>query len=271
MNKLDEICAVKRSEVARAKTSISQSELITQAKTQTPPRGFENALRRKAEKGWALIAEIKRASPSKGIIRADFDPAIHASDYDAGGASCLSVLTDRQFFHGHPHHLQVARQSCSLPVLRKDFIVDPWQVYEARAMGADAILLIAAALDNECMIELEAIAIDCGMDVLVEVHSLQELERTSQLTTNLVGINNRNLQTFKTDLGISEQIAPFASSENILVSESGILSSDDCSRLSQVGIRCFLVGETLMRAENQKLAIERLIEPNKLLSNELNV
>lgn len=259
MNKLEEICAAKREEVAAAKAVTPISDLERLAGEQDVPRGFQSALEQKARTGFALIAEIKKASPSKGLIRADFDPADHARAYAAGGAACLSVLTDRQFFLGDPAHLRQARAACALPVLRKDFIVDPWQVVEARSMSADAILIIVAALDDGAMHEIESAALDHGMDVLVEVHDAEEMERASRLRSRLIGINNRDLRSFATDLGISERLAPLAPGDAFLVGESGIASHADCQRLSRSGIRTFLVGESLMRQADLAAATRTLL------------
>ena len=259
MNKLDEICGVKRQEVDRLKATVSIHELEQQAHTQTPARGFEMALRAAARDGFALIAEIKKASPSKGLIRAEFDPATLAQAYQAGGATCLSVLTDEQFFQGHADYLRAARAGCDLPVLRKDFMIDPWQVLEARAMGADAILVIVAALDDSAMLEIEAAALDNQMDVLVEVHDEAELDRALQLRSRLIGFNNRDLRTFATDLTISEQLARYAPEGALLVGESGISSHDDCLQLARNGIRCFLVGESLMRQADVETATRNLL------------
>ena len=249
-DKLAEICATKRDEVAARKPLASISELDARAISQTAPRGFEAALRAKATNGFALIAEVKKASPSKGLIRADFDPAAHASAYQAGGAACLSVLTDAPYFQGHEDYLIAARAACDLPVLRKDFMIDPWQVAEARSIGADAILIIVAALDDGAMTEIEAAAIERGMDVLVEVHNEVEMERAARLKSRLIGVNNRDLKRFVTDLANTERLAPLAPQGALLVSESGINSHSDLLRLAQSGIRTFLVGESLMRRDD---------------------
>jgi indole-3-glycerol phosphate synthase len=260
MNKLDEICATKREEVAARKTKLSIADLRDAASVQTPPRGFEDALRARIEDGFALIAEIKKASPSKGLIRADFRPADHACDYQAGGAACLSVLTDAPYFQGHEDYLVAARAACDLPVLRKDFMVDPWQCLEARAIGADAILIIVAALENSAMQEIECAAREYGMDVLIEVHNEAEMERAaSHLSSKLIGINNRDLKTFTTTLATTERLAPLAPEGALVVGESGINSHADCQRLAAAGIRTFLVGESLMRTDNIALATAALL------------
>jgi len=258
-NKLDEICAVKREEVAARKALATIDDLDARAREAEPPRGFRDSLERHAALNFGLIAEIKKASPSKGLIRPDFRPAEHAAAYEQGGAACLSVLTDAQFFQGHEDYLADARRATSLPVLRKDFTLDPWQVAEARAIGADAILLIVACLEDGQMAELEAAAIERGMDVLVEVHDEAEMERASRLQTRLIGINNRDLRTFRTDLANSERLAPLAPEGTLLVAESGIGGHADLERLSTSGIRCFLVGESLMRQDDVAQATHALL------------
>ncbi len=259
MNKLDEICATKREEVAARKTLATVEDLDRLAREQTAPRGFRAALEAKAEEGFALIAEIKKASPSKGLIRADFRPAEHAVAYEQGGAACLSVLTDAPYFQGHEDYLADARRACSLPVLRKDFMVDPWQVAEARSIGADAILIIVAALEDNAMSEIEAAAIERGMDVLVEVHDEAEMDRAGRLRSRLIGVNNRDLKTFRTDLATTERLVPLAPEGALLVGESGISTHADCERLARVGVRTFLVGESLMRQDDVVSATRRLL------------
>jgi indole-3-glycerol phosphate synthase len=258
-NKLTEICATKAEEVALRQTLATVEDLDRQAREQTAPRGFEAALRAKAATGFALIAEIKKASPSKGLIRADFRPAEHAIAYQQGGATCLSVLTDAPYFQGHEDFLIDARAACDLPVLRKDFMIDPWQVAEARAIGADAILIIVAALDDAQMAEIEAAAIERGMDVLVEVHDEAEMERAARLHSRLIGVNNRDLRRFVTDLGTTERLAPLAPAGTLLVAESGINSHADCQRLAASGVRTFLVGESLMRQDDVAAATQKLL------------
>lgn len=260
MNKLEEICANKRIEVAQRRAERSATALDHRAAGQSAPRGFEAALRRRAETGFALIAEIKKASPSKGLIRKDFQPADHAKAYEAGSAACLSVLTDAPYFQGHEDYLKAARAACTLPVLRKDFMVDPWQVAEARSIGADAILIIVAALEDTQMAEIEAAAIERKMDVLVEVHDEAEMERATKLKSRLIGVNNRDLKTFTTDLATTECLAPLAPVGTLLVGESGINHHSDCTRLAQSGVRTFLVGESLMRQDNVEAATRALLQ-----------
>ncbi len=258
-NKLEEICATKREEVA-ARKAATTAALEAAAAAQSAPRGFEAALRARAASGYALIAEIKKASPSKGLIRADFRPADHAAAYEAGGAACLSVLTDAPYFQGHEDYLVAARAACALPVLRKDFMVDPWQCLEARAIGADAILIIVAALEDSAMAEIEAAAHEHGMDVLVEVHDEAEVERAARvLQSRLIGVNNRDLKTFTTSLAVTERLAPLMPPGTLIVGESGINTPADLARLEAAGVRTFLVGESLMRADDIALATAALI------------
>ncbi|MCZ8171987.1 MAG: indole-3-glycerol phosphate synthase TrpC [Novosphingobium sp.] len=254
-DKLAEICATKRVEVAARKPLG-----LGHWPAPTPVRGFEAALRAKAAQGLALIAEIKKASPSKGLIRADFDPPAHARAYQAGGAACLSVLTDAPYFQGHEDYLIAARAACNLPVIRKDFMVDPWQCAEARAMGADAILIIVAALEDAAMAEIETAAREQGLDVLVEVHDEAEMERAlKHLRSKLIGVNNRNLKTFAVDLATTERLAGMVPSDVLLVCESGIGSHADCLRMAQSGVRTFLVGESLMRQADVAAATRTLL------------
>ncbi|MDB2694255.1 indole-3-glycerol phosphate synthase TrpC [Erythrobacter sp.] len=259
MNKLEQICATKREEVAARKRMRSLADLDASAREQTAPRGFRSALERAERSGFGLIAEIKKASPSKGLIREDFHPAAHARAYAAGGAACLSVLTDAPYFQGHEDYLVEARSACELPVLRKDFMVDTWQAAEARALGADAILIIVAALDDGAMVEIERAALEYGMDVLVEVHDHAEMERAALLQSRLIGVNNRDLRTFSTDLATTEALAPLAPEGSLLVGESGISRFEDCQRLSHAGVDSFLVGESLMRQRDVEAATRTLL------------
>jgi indole-3-glycerol phosphate synthase len=259
-DRLAEICATKREEVAARKGLATIDDLDRAARDATAPRGFRRALDARAAAGFGLIAEIKKASPSKGLIRADFRPAEHAIAYQQGGAACLSVLTDAPYFQGHEDYLMDARAASDLPVLRKDFTIDPWQVAEARAIGADAILIIVAALDDAHMGEIEAAALERGMDVLVEVHDEAEMERAAtRLQSRLIGVNNRDLRSFRTDLATTERLAPLAPEGTLLVGESGIESHGDCLRLAAAGVRCFLVGESLMRQPDVARATRELL------------
>jgi indole-3-glycerol phosphate synthase len=257
---LAEICAKKREHVARRKAALPEAELRAQAAAASPVRGFAAALERAITSGQqGLIAEIKKASPSRGLIRADFDPPSLARAYEAGGATCLSVLTDAPYFQGEDEHLRTARAACALPVLRKDFIVDPYQVAETRALAADCILLIVAALDDAMARDLAAVAGDYGLDVLVEVHNREELERALRLDARLIGINNRNLKTLKVDLHTTEELAPLVPAGRLIVGESGIYDPADLDRLGAAGARCFLVGESLMKAPDVAAATRRLL------------
>jgi indole-3-glycerol phosphate synthase len=258
---LAHICADTRADVANRKTSRSIEALRHEIGGRNdPPRGFGRALKEATILGrFGLIAEIKKASPSSGLIRADFDPSVLARAYEAGGATCLSVLTEERHFAGSVADLQAARAAVPLPVLRKDFIIDPWQVYESRAMGADCILLIMAALSDAQARELEAIARDLDMDVLAEVHNRRELERALGLETSLIGINNRNLKTLTTDLAVTEELAPLVPAERFLVAESGIRDTEDLRRLAAVGPQCYLVGESLMRQTDVTAATRALL------------
>jgi indole-3-glycerol phosphate synthase len=265
------ILAAKRSLVADQKRKISESELKARARELDAPRGFAAALRVKtapgtAERRFALIAEIKKASPSAGLIRPDFDPATLARGYELGGAACLSVLTDAPFFQGRDEDLAAARDACALPVLRKDFMVDPYQVWEARAIGADCILLIVAALADDDMKRLEAVAQDAGLDVLVEVHDAAELARALRLATPLIGINNRNLKTLKTDIATTEALAREVPSDRLIVSESGLRTHADLARMARAGARAFLIGESLMREPNVEVATRALIGPSSAVA-----
>lgn len=259
MSVLERICAEKRALVAERKRTRPLAEVERAAAAASPPRGFAAALRQAAAGGYGLIAEIKRASPSKGLIRADFDPPSLARAYAAGGATCLSVLTDTPWFQGDDAYLTAARTAVPLPVLRKDFLLEPYQVVEARALGADAVLVILAAVDDACAGALMATAAGLGMDALVEVHDEAEMARAAALGATLIGINNRNLATLKVDLATSERLVPLAPAGCTLVGESGLASRGDLDRLAAAGIRCFLVGESLMRKDDVEAATRALL------------
>jgi indole-3-glycerol phosphate synthase len=260
MDILKKIEAYKREEIAAAKRVRPLSALEADAKAASPPRGFLRAIERKVSGGdYALIAEIKKASPSKGLIRADFDPPSLAKAYEAGGATCLSVLTDGPSFQGRPEYLAQARAATALPVLRKDFIYEPYQVVESRAQGADCVLIIMAAVDDAAANEIEDTAFASGMDVLIEVHQEDELERALRLKSRLIGINNRDLRNFQTSLAVSERLAPKIPRERIVVAESGLNAAADLARLSLIGISAFLIGESLMRQPDVAAATQRLL------------
>ncbi|MEM7618846.1 MAG: indole-3-glycerol phosphate synthase TrpC [Pseudomonadota bacterium] len=257
---LNKIVTYKKEEISFAKKGCSQHELQYMARSSPVTRGFTQALKKRLDIGsYALIAEIKKASPSRGLIRNQFNPSTLAEAYEAGGATCLSILTDTPSFQGAPEHLAQARNAVLLPVLRKDFIVDPYQILEARVWGADCILLIMAALEDTQAQDLCAFAKLWQMDVLIEVHDANELERAFNLDSPLIGINNRDLKTFYTSLDVTENLAPQVPKDKILISESGIYTYDDLNRLAEVGAHCFLVGESLMRQDNVEDATRKLL------------
>jgi len=256
---LARILATKAEEVAAAKRARPYAEVAAAAREQSPPRDFERALRSRIAAGHAaVIAEIKKASPSRGVLRADFDPSAIAASFAAAGAACLSVLTDRSYFQGDPAYLTAAREACALPALRKDFIVDEYQIAEARAMGADAILLIVAALTDARLADLEACARDLRLAVLVEVHDATELDRALRLATPLVGINNRNLRSFDVSLSTTFDLLPSMPAERLVVTESGILAPSDVAAMRARGVDAFLVGEAFMRAQDPGAALAEL-------------
>lgn len=255
---LQRILQRKSEEVAAGKAINPAADLAAKISNCEPTRGFEYGLRQALEKGPAVIAEIKKASPSAGVIREDFQPAVIARAYQAAGAACLSVLTDKDFFQGDASFLREARNACSLPVLRKDFMIDPWQILESRAMGADCILLIAAALEQSLMQELLIQAKESGMDVLIEVHDEAEMERALLLDHNLIGVNNRNLNTFETSLGTTERLQQMLTGNQLLVTESGIRTAGDVKRMQGSGINAFLVGEAFMREADPGFELQRM-------------
>jgi indole-3-glycerol phosphate synthase len=255
---LQDILLRKSEEIAAGKAITPIVDLSAQARDCAPTRRFENRLRLALARGPAVIAEIKKASPSAGVIREDFKPGDIARSYQAGGAACLSVLTDKDFFQGDAEYLREARAACNLPVLRKDFIIDPWQIPESRVMGADCILLIAAALEQPLMQELLGLAIESGMDVLIEVHDEAEMERTLRLDHDLIGVNNRNLNTFETSLATSERLKKMLTDDQLLVTESGIRTAGDVKRMQASGINAYLVGEAFMRDKDPGNALRRM-------------
>jgi indole-3-glycerol phosphate synthase len=261
MTILDRILATKRDEVAERRARLSPSELDRRIAAADAPRGFKAALDRRSAEGFALIAEIKRASPSKGLIRADFDPPVHARAYAAGGAACLSILTDVSYFQGADEHFTAARRAVDLPAIRKDFVVDPWQVAEARALGADAVLLIMAALDDAAAAEIEAAALGYGMDVLVEVHDRAELDRAARLRSRLIGVNNRNLRDFTVSFDHTYELVAHAPKGSTFVAESGLATRADLDAMAEHGVRCFLIGESLMRQPDLTAATRAFLYP----------
>ena len=258
---LEKILARKRDEIIERRQQATLADLEARIAAALPARGFADALAARMDAGEpAVIAEVKKASPSKGVIRPDFDPAAIAAQYEAGGAACLSVLTDRDFFQGGEHYLQAARAACALPVLRKDFTIDPYQVAEARSIGADAILLIVAALEPDRLKELADAATHYGLDVLVEVHDAAELEVALELPTRLVGINNRNLRDFTTSLDTTLSLLDSISGDRLVITESAIHGRDDVRRMREAGVSGFLIGETFMRAPDPGVALRELFD-----------
>ena len=258
-NVLKQICAAKRKHIADKQAVRSLDKIKNDCRSGPQPRGFLKALKQASRNGYGLISEIKRSSPSKGLIRKDFNPANLASAYQAGGATCISVLTDKPYFNGDDKDLIEARNAVDLPVLRKDFMLEPYQIYESRALGADCILLIMAALSQADAIELEDIAYSHGMDVLIEIHNQNELERALKLKSSMIGINNRDLKTLETNISTTQNLARFVPKDKTIISESGLNTPKDLAGMALEGVRCFLIGESLMRQNNVTTAVKNLL------------
>jgi len=258
-NVLKQICAAKRKHIADKQAVRSLDKIKNDCRSGSQPRGFLKALKQASRNGYGLISEIKRSSPSKGLIRKDFNPTNLASAYQAGGATCISVLTDKPYFNGDDKDLIEARNAVDLPVLRKDFMLEPYQIYESRALGADCILLIMAALSQADAIELEDIAYSHGMDVLIEIHNQNELERALKLKSSMIGINNRDLKTLETNISTTQNLARFVPKDKIIISESGLNTPKDLAEMALEGVRCFLIGESLMRQNNVTTAVKNLL------------